>query len=105
MINDVWKGKKVQIISLEELEKNHFFDEERGIYFYSEEYAVSFPIKQDLLRGIISREIVKKHQNKIVSVNDEYLYPYISLSLKEIEDIPIWCLKELVTIEDILNTD
>lgn len=35
MVDKVWVGKKVQVLSLEELEKNHFKDEEG--YFWDNE--------------------------------------------------------------------
>lgn len=110
MVDKVWVGKKVQVLSLEELEKNHFKDEEgyfhyrRKIWSQHGDGGESYYTKR-LKYGNVCSSSMRKFCGKVCEITQ---VEESSFKIKEDSELYFWCLwmvKEPVTIEDILEAE
>ena len=105
MVDKVWVGKKVQVLSLEELERNHFKDRVGSFWFLEQNYASGSFLTNPKHKGNITigeRQILGKIC-EIVKIDDDHftlMYPgwYYSICYP-------WMVKELLSIKDILDSE
>lgn len=103
MVEKVWVGKKVRVLSLEELEKNHYKDR-YGYFWYSKESFMKFGVDDSIKKNCIYR-LMQRLCGKVCEVSEEM---YGFFQIKEDSDLfswHLWMVKEPVTIEDILNSE
>ena len=110
MKDKVWVGKKVQVLSLEELERNHFKDRVGSFWFSEQNYASGSFLTNPKLKGNITIserqflgkicEIVKIDDDHFTLMYQEWYFPewYFSVCYP-------WMVKELPSIKHILDSE
>ena len=105
MVEEVWVGKKVQVLSLEELEKNHYKDK-YGYFLYSKkEYSKNesgYPISRLRNEGCIIPQM-QKYCGKICEVS-QVREDYFRLKDRGC-NWSLWMVKEPISIEKVLESE
>lgn len=103
MVEKVWVGKKVQVLSLEELKKNHFKDENGKFWQGKNKPKFVSEKTWEMTKAM------RKFCGKIVEIS-EIRDKEECLSFKIREGFEFWCwqswmVKEPLSIQDILETE
>ena len=105
MVEKVWVGKKVQVLSLEELKKNHFKDENGDFWYNKNEYsAYGKDLFYRLRYNNRINNIMQGFCGKVCEVT-ELGKDHFKLKEDSRFKFHLWMIKEPISIEDILNND
>ena len=101
MVEKVWVGKKVQVLSLEELEKHHYKDED-GVFWYTE-VLINKP-KTSITEGNILPKRMQKYSGKILEVYKVFDEGFL-LKGGGYWIWSLWMVKEPISIEKVLEAE
>lgn len=103
MVKELWVGKKVQVLSLEELEKNHYKDV-KNRFWYDKEACMSYESRDSLIIDTILPEM----QGICGKVCEVSRVLRGSFQIKEDSEVyfwGLWMVKDPISIQDVLNSD